>query len=497
MNCRYLYLVAALTMIIGCAKPDDGSDSGDDSKVDPAPVEKPGTFHTDESLTIDLGMPVKFGSSGHISIFKSDGTKVDDINLADLAGVTIREDGVMIPNNQITDASKMTTFMDALGSKSSYRRIVHYTPLRIDGNNLIVKPHSSVLEFDTEYYVTIDAGALEGFGGIEAGKKTFKTVSKPAAGTEISVAPSGKADFRTIQGALNYAMGSSSAMTIKVASGTYEEMLYLRDCKDLTIKGFNSSASRISYPNNEGWMNGSGSGTSSVPSINGTIGKNGGRSIFLVENCDNLKLENITIENTYGNEKGQAECIYFNSGSNKHRLNVENCAFVSLQDTFLCKGICYVHNSLIAGHCDYIWGYPDVCLFEDCEIRTRAKGYIVQARVPSKSSKGFIFLNCRLTAESGLADESVWLARSGGSSDYYDNVLFVGCKMCGAIRKAGWCTDGGKAPNPSVATAASGWREYNSVDSKGTAITSGRASCGLILNASQAAPYLSKDLILN
>jgi pectin methylesterase-like acyl-CoA thioesterase len=51
---------------------------------------------------------------------------------------------------------------------------------------------------------------------------------------------------------------------------------------------------------------------------------------------------------------------------------VENCSLISWQDTFLCKGYVWVHNSLIAGHVDYIWGYPNACLFEDCEIRSRA-----------------------------------------------------------------------------------------------------------------------------
>ena len=171
---------------------------------------------------------------------------------------------------------------------------------------------------------------------------------------------------------------------------------------------------------------------SAKPSRGASIGKSGGRSVFLVESCDNLTLENLTIENTYSipSHKGQAETIYFNSS---YKLTVENCSLISWQDTFLCKGKVWVHNSLIAGHVDYIWGYPEACLFEDCEIRSRAGGYLIQARVPKATDKGFVFLNCKLTAESGVKDGSMYLARSGGSTDYFDNVVFVNCTM-GPVR---------------------------------------------------------------
>jgi pectin methylesterase-like acyl-CoA thioesterase len=152
-----------------------------------------------------------------------------------------------------------------------------------------------------------------------------------------------------------------------------------------------------------------------------------------------------------------------------------------------------VYNSLIAGHVDYIWGYPEACLFEDCEIRSRAGGYIVQARVPSAANKGFVFLNCRLTAESGVKDGSMYLARSGGSTDYFDNVVFVNCTIGPVIAAAGWHTS--PAPNPSTPTASSGWREYGSVDPSGKAVTGHNAS-GKLLTSAEAEPYSSRTAVL-
>ena len=91
---------------------------------------------------------------------------------------------------------------------------------------------------------------------------------------------------------------------------------------------------------------------------------------------------------------------------------------------------------------------------------------MVQARCAS-GDRGFVFLNCELTAESGVEDGSVWLARSGGSASYYDNVTYVNCRMGDHIADAGWY--GSPSPNPSSAAGGNGWKEYGSLDISGAA----------------------------
>ena len=404
----------------------------------------------------------------------------------------------MIPKGADADAGKIAinndspfhTFMDAL--HSNQWRIVHYTPFRISGKTLEIKLHNEVLAFGETYYVTVD----ESVAGKAFGKDDFPfTVKGAPSGNTLRVSADGSADFCTVQGALSYAsrfVKKDDAVTIEVGEGTYREMLFLRNKNNVTIQGASREKTVIAYPNNDSYETGSGASVSARPSLGASIGKSGGRCVFLVESCDNLVLENLTIENTYSipSHKGQAETIYFNSSN---RMTIENCSLVSWQDTFLTKGKVWVHNSLIAGHVDYIWGYPEACLFEDCEIRSRAGGYIIQARVPSVSNKGFVFLNCRLTAEEGVADGKMYLARSGGSADYFDNVVFVGCTMGPVIAPGGWYTS--PAPNPSAPTATSGWREYGSVDPSGKAVTGHNAS-GRVLTASEAEPYSSRQAVL-
>ena len=451
----------------------------------------------DAPLVVSFDSAPTLGTSGLVQVFKADGTLVDKIDLADISKVDILSDGTMIPKGADADAGKIAidndspfhTFMDAL--HSNQYRIVHYTPLRVKGKTLEIKLHNEALSFGESYYVTVDASVA----GKAVGKDEMPfTVKAAPSGTTFKVAADGSGDFCTVQGALSYvsrAVKKDDAVTIEIEEGTYQELLFLRNKNNVTIKGASREKSVIAYPNNDSYETGSGSSVAARPSLGASIVKSGGRSVFLVESCDNLVLENLTIENTYSipSHKGQAETIYFNSN---YKLTVENCSLISWQDTFLCKGKVWVHNSLIAGHVDYIWGYPEACLFEDCEIRSRAGGYLIQARVPKVTDKGFVFLNCKLTAESGVKDGSMYLARSG-STEYFDNVVFVNCTMGPVIAPTGWHTD--KAPNPSAPTATSGWREYGSVDASGKAVTGHNASAK-VLTAAEAEPYSTRQSVL-
>ena len=469
-----------------------GATTAGSAPTPPDPSAK--TVCVDAPVVIEFPSAPTLGTAGLIRVLKADGTEVDRINLADLSTVDILDDGTMIPKGADADKNLIAigndypfnTFMDALHS-ANYR-IVHYTPLRVEGKSLVIKLHNEALEFGKTYTVKVDASVT----GMAAEDVSFTTKAKPG-GSTIKVAADGSGDFCTVQGALSYVSSNvpkDDAVTIEVAEGTYRELLYLRGKNNLTLRGASRQNTIIAYPNNESYETGSGASVASRPSLGSSIGKSGGRALWLVETCGNLAIENLTVENTYSipSHKGQAETIYFNADDK--RLTIENCSLVSWQDTFLCKGEVYVHNSLIAGHVDFIWGYPKACLFEDCEIRSRAGGYIVQARVPGASDKGFVFLNCALTAEEGVKAGSAYLARSGGDSSVYDNVTFIGCTMSDVIAPAGWHT--GKTPTPATPTATSGWKEYGT---KGVS-TASRNACGLILTASEAEAYSSRQAVL-
>ena len=467
------------------------------STVDPG--DEPGDLPTicvDQPLVFSLNTMPKLGTSGLIQVFDANDKLVDKIDMADMADMakmTVLSDGTMVPKEQMNQETVLHTFLDML--HSTRYRPVHYTPVRVSGNNVIIKLHNEALTFGGSYYVTVDESV---FGlAVKKGDNAFTVKDKPS-GNTLSVDPEGDADFCTLQGALSYAttLGKDTAVTIELENGTYQELLYVRDKNNLTIKGASREGTVIAYPNNESYSTGSGAAIASKPALGAQVGAMGGRGLFLVESCNNLVLEDLTIENTFwaDDHKGQAETIYFNADGK--RLTIENCSLLSWQDTFLCKGEVWVHKSLIAGHVDYIWGYPKACLFEDCEIRSRAGGYIVQARVNNATDKGFVFLNCKLTAESGVANGSMYLARSGGDTSKYDNVTFINCEMSSVIAPVGWfgptVNSNAKAPTPLEPTAVSGWKEYGTTGVS----TSGRNSYGRILTAAEAEPFSSKQAVL-
>ena len=472
----------------------DFGGSNGDATADPEAI------CTDAPLILKLGAKPELGSEGFIKVFDTAGNQVDAINLADISTITVREDGQMIPKEKITADTPFNTFMDAIPSASRWR-IIHYTPLRLRPDALEIKLHSGVLDFGKEYYVTMDAGVIKGHQGISKGEWTFKTKALPSSNSELQVNADGSADFCTVQGAIRYSgnAGKNTAVTISIAQGTYDETPYIRDKNNLTLKGADRSNTIIAYANNEGFENGTGASSDSKPAIGGKIVASGGRGLMLVENCDKLSIQNLTIHNTFGQEQGQAEAVYFNSN---YSLTIDNCSLLSLQDTFLCKGSVYVHNSLIAGGCDFIWGYPKACLFEGCEIRADAGGYIVQARVQNASDKGFVFLNCSITAGSGVKDGSMYLARANDHSKEedgkktYDNVTYINCTMSGVIPASGWFTN--PSPNPSSPTATSGWKEYGSKDASGKALDLGnRSKMARVLTSDEAVPYSSKEAVLS
>ncbi|MFA9440282.1 hypothetical protein ACDA63_11660 [Uliginosibacterium sp. sgz301328] len=461
------------------------------------PVAGDSAAYADTPLQLTFDCPPVVGTNGSIRIFKkSDDTLVDTI--------------------------KLTGEIDNIGySGQTAVRSAYSNPVRVNGNTLTINPHNSKLSYGTEYYVAISNGAVTGtinkvnFVGIgKTANWSFKTKAAGPTGTTVTVDDDGStADFRTVQGALNYAMqnysGTAEApVTINVKNGTYEELLYLRGKNNVTIKGESRDGTIIQYKNYEG-LN-SGSGASQAP---GSGTPAGGRAVLLIEQADLLTLDTLTLKNTMLRSttvSSQAETLYFNA-RDTDRLIAKNAAFYSEQDTIQVKGYAWFYNTLIAGNVDFIWGANRAALFENSEIRSvgdTAKSpsgnYVLQARTVGATDPGFVFLNSKLTQGVGpggepLADKATYLARAAAGT-WYDNIVFVNTKMDSHVNEVGWAANlfSNPNPNPAAASATSGWREYNSMDLAGNKLdTSKRSTTAKILTDAEAAPYLSRDKVFS
>ncbi len=420
----------------------------------------------------------------------------------------------------VTVGADIDVLGPATGTSAGRRRQVNTTPVTVQGNTVSFKPHDGALAYGTEYYVGIAGGALTGtlrgvpFTGLgaEAGY-TFTTRAAAPTGTSFRVDDSGTADFRSVQGALDHVMSALDAATpatITIGDGTYRELLFLRGKNNLTLSGESRDGVVIEYENFEGKNPGTGASTATPGATPG-----GGRSIFLIEASDLLTLDNLTLRNMHRRTGtgDQAETIYFNS--DQGRLVATGVTFVSEQDTVQLKGYAWFFDTLIAGNVDFIWGGNRVALFENSEIRTLGDsrnttpsgGYIVQARTVTAADKGFVFLNSSLTQGPGPAGTTVatgaaaatYLARSGGSATYFDNVSYINCRFDTHITGIGWAAsvNGQPAPNPATATAASGWKEFGSMDLAGNPLPVGArtAAARTLTQAEFQAGFANRALI--
>lgn len=473
---------------------------------------------TDTRLSLSFDSAPAIGTAGKINVYRaSDDVLVDSIDVSNAPSASDTQ-AVLARTNLEIDALGL----GAMPENATFARYVWYRPVSVKGSTASVKLHNNKLDFGTTYYVTMDASVLSGtikgaaFAGIsKADNWKFTTRAAPASYTALNVDDSGgpAADFRTLQGALNWVMKHCSTnspatygcntvatpKTISLANGSYPELNILRRVSNLSIVGESRDGVVVGDVNFESLNSGSGASTASAGTALSTSGKTvghrvlgGGRAAFLVETADLLTLQNFTLQNPHVRSTSwdnQAEAIYFNTSTTAAaaRLVAKQMNFLSQQDTLQLKGYNWIYQSLVAGNVDFIWGGAMASLFEECEIRSVADtgsssaGFILQARATA-GDKGFVFLNSTLTAEPTVTQ--AYLARSGGttSTTYVDNITFVNTRMGAHILPAGWCVGTGTSktgtgtgacssnPPPWAGTAdggatdTAGWREFGSMD---------------------------------
>lgn len=513
----------------------DGGGSGSVATPSPTPTPAPGpsagvsgvlpangetAAYKDTLLKLTFtSAPVATGS-GKIRVYKSDGTLVDTIDTSSDVVAAGAETQTALGNGN-TEIDKIGNGVPSL----TQWRFTYYRPVKISGNTVSIKLHDNVLAYDTSYYVTVDKAAFNGgfngsstFQGISGNTAwTFKTKSAPTSTTAVTVDDDGAADFRSVQGALDYMMtvgcascaGAAAAKTITIKNGTYDEQLFLRNTSNLTLVGESRTGTVVQNNNWEAFNPGVG-GSRTAPNTTFTnIGGNtalgnrlslgGGRAVMLIEGGDLIKVTNFTMQNTHvknATQNSQAEVIYYNSANiNGSRFIGTDMNFLGTQDTLQMKGWVWIYNSLIAGDVDFIWGYPYAMAIENSELRTvydpsapTSGGYVFQAR-SAKGYPGFVVLGGSLTSEGTVPSGSTYLARSSGvnqaggycttmlvlgggsagnGTQYCDNVAFVGVRMGSHVAPAGWWIN----PVPNLLpTATEGWRESGSLDATGAALS--------------------------
>ncbi len=342
------------------------------------------------------------------------------------------------------------------------QRLVRQHPITVQGKEVRVRLPQALAR-GHEYEAVVDAGLVrsKGFAGA---RWSFGTTAYQPVGDSVTVDDDGRADFRTVQGALDHAMSQprEKAVTVNVRDGVYPELLYLRDKDHVTLRGQSVDATIIRAANSETRNPGTGTGQ-----LEGAAGITGGRALFLVEDSDLLEIRDIALHNSTRRSDGhsaQAETVFFRS--DQGRLVARNAHFASEQDTLQLTGYAWFYKSLIEGNVDFVWGNNRAALFEESELRTvgdsadpDSGGYIVQARTVGKDEPGFVFLRSRLTRGPGPLgnlppERATYFARSPGTANTWDKVAVIECSVGPHIAPDAWHRK--PLPNP----LQGGWSEY-------------------------------------
>lgn len=237
----------------------------------------------------------------------------------------------------------------------------------------------------------------------------------------LTVARDGTGEFRTIDEAIEVCRAFMEYhKVIYVKKGIYKEKLIIPQwLTNIEILGEDRDNTVITYDDHANIK------TTERPKGIGTF-----RTYTVkVEGCD-ITFKNITIENNSA-RLGQAVAIH----TEGDRLMFINCRLLGHQDT-VYTGVAGTRllfkDCYIEGTTDFIFG-PSTAWFENCTIHSKSNSYITAASTPNGCKYGYVFNNCRLTADAGIT--KVYLGRPWRD---YGHTLFMNCDLGAHIRPEGW-----------------------------------------------------------
>lgn len=232
----------------------------------------------------------------------------------------------------------------------------------------------------------------------------------------LHVAQDGTGDYRTIQEAvLAVRDWSQVTVTIQVKHGVYQEKLVVPSHKPrIRLVGESATGVIIRWGDHTG----------------DAAGHNTYSSHTVLVQANDFTAENITFENSAG-PVGQAVALHVEGD----RATFRHCRMLGNQDTLFPaveNSRQYYQDCYIEGTTDFIFGTA-VALFDNCEIHSKRNSYIAAAATTERQKFGFVFMNCRLTADS--VAHKVYLGRPWRP---HSHTVYLHCEMGAHILPVGW-----------------------------------------------------------
>ena len=484
--------------------------------LSPANGETDVCIDTHLSLTFDTDVTV--GKKGKVKLWDAEtGKLVDMLDLSIPAGPTESQpnnpDAIYTPTPYIYKEGPRATNRNTVPGtpsganrwdKSRYQWNIiggfsdafHFYPIITKGRKATIYLHNNMLDYDKEYYVTIDKGVIDGFAGIK-GKNSwrFKTKSEERrTKNELSgwndsssltphstfnsdkfivVAADGTGDFCTLQGALDhvpdFAKSEQERWTIFVKNGEYEEIVYARNKYYVTIVGESRDGVLIHYANNEVFN--PHPADIKTNELKGTFPSR--RAATSLDNCHHLILKNITFQTDC---KGQAEGLLLNGSENY----AENVRIVGSGDALQVNGSAYWMNCEIDGDADTILGRGP-SFFNHCTLKG---SFALMWIRNTEENHGNVFVDCTLVGK----DNNTSIARlpsNHGKNYPHAECVLINCTLVNIVPM-------GFERVAEEARTAHLW-EFNSHDENGNLIDTSKRHPFV----KQLHPILDADIIAN
>ena len=275
----------------------------------------------------------------------------------------------------------------------------------------------------------------------------------------LVVARDGSGDYRTLTEAMEGIRAFMDyKVTVLIKNGTYKEKAIIPSwVQNVDFIGESVENTIITYDDHA------------------NINKMGTFRTYTVKvQGNNITFKNLTIENNAA-RLGQAVALH----TEGDKLVFINCRLLGNQDTIYTGAAgtrLYFVDCYIEGTTVFIFG-PSTALLENCEIRSKTNSYVTAASTPEDIAVGYVFKNCKLTANPGV--DKVYLGRPWRP---YAATVFINCEMGKHIRPEGW-HNWGKEENEKTARYA----EYNSTGEGAAA--AGRVKWAKQLTKKEAAQY--------
>ncbi len=231
----------------------------------------------------------------------------------------------------------------------------------------------------------------------------------------FTVAKDGTGDFTYIQDAIDAMRGFPLApITLFIKNGVYTEKINLpANNTDVTFIGESVEKTIITFNDY--------SGRGKLTTFTSYTAKISGNRFVA---------ENITFVNSAG-PVGQAVALFVDADM----AVFKNCRFIGNQDTIYNGGELsrqFFVNCFIEGTTDFIFG-PATAVFQNCTIRAKSNSYITAANTPEGKKFGFVFLDCKVTADSSV--NKLYLGRPWRA---FSKTVFIRCELPAAIAAEGW-----------------------------------------------------------